>query len=94
MTVFRGMAILIALFLLAPAGQAMAQAGSPPQAEIEHSQAAGAWPARFQSQCPRLCVEWYDGCNICTCGKGKLDVCTQVVCRQRRRPPRCLRWGF
>jgi hypothetical protein len=93
MTVFRGLAILIALFLLIPKQQTMAQAGSPPQAELERSQLTRAWPVRFRGQCPRLCVEWYDGCNICTCGKGRLDVCTQVVCRSLRRP-RCLRWGF
>jgi hypothetical protein len=93
MTVFRGLAILMALFLLAPKDRVMAQAGSPPQAELERSQLAGAWPARFRAQCPRLCVEWFDGCNICTCGKGKLDVCTQGPCAGRGRP-RCLRWGF
>jgi hypothetical protein len=93
MTVFRGLAILMALFLLAPKEQAAAQAGSPPQAELARTPLEGAWPARFLSQCPRLCVEWYDGCNLCTCGKGKLDVCTQIRCTWRRRP-RCLRWGF
>jgi hypothetical protein len=93
MTVFRGLALLIALFLLTPKDQAMAQAGSPSQAELERPPLAGAWPARFRGQCPRLCVEWYDGCNICTCGKGKLDVCTNILCTWPRRP-RCLRWGF
>jgi hypothetical protein len=89
MTVFRGLAFLIALFLLAPKDHAMAQAEAPAQAELERLQ-----PVRLPGQCPRLCVEWYDGCNVCTCGKGKLDVCTQAVCRQVRRRPRCLRWGF
>jgi hypothetical protein len=93
MTVFRSLAILIAMFLLAPKDQAMAQAGSTPQAELWRSQLAGAWPAHFRNQCPRLCVEWYDGCNICTCGKGKLDVCTNLLCTRHRRA-RCLRWGF
>jgi hypothetical protein len=93
MTVFRGLAILIALFLLTPGHQAMAQAGSPPQAELERSKLPAVWPARFRAQCPRLCVEWFDGCNICTCGKGRLDVCTQALCTWPRRP-RCLRWGF
>jgi hypothetical protein len=92
MTVFRGLAILIALFLLSPS-EAIAQAGSPPHAELERSPPAEAWRARFRNQCPRFCVEWYDGCNICTCGMGKIDVCTQVLCTWRRRP-RCLRWGF
>jgi hypothetical protein len=93
MTVFRCLAIAVALFLFAPKDRAAAQAGSPPQAELDRSQSGEAWPARFWSQCPRLCVEWYDGCNLCTCGKGKLDVCTQIRCTWRRRP-RCLRWGF
>ncbi len=44
-------------------------------------------------RCPRLCVEWYDGCNLCTCGKGRIDVCSRMLCRWRR-PARCLRWGF
>jgi hypothetical protein len=93
MTVFRGLAIFIALFLLTPKDQAVAQAGSPPQTELERSQLGEAWPARYRGQCPRLCVDWYDGCNICTCGKGRLNICTQNLCSWYRRP-RCLRWGF
>jgi hypothetical protein len=43
--------------------------------------------------CPRLCVEWFDGCNTCSCGKGRINSCTEIVCRAHKRP-RCLRWGF
>ena len=93
MTVFRGLAILVALFLFVPKDQAAAQAGTPPQAELGHSQPGGALPAQFRGLCPRLCVDWFDGCNICTCGKGKIDICTRNLCAWRRRP-RCLRWGF
>ncbi len=44
-------------------------------------------------RCPRLCVEWFDGCNTCSCGKGTINACTELVCRWHRRP-RCLRYGF
>ncbi len=44
-------------------------------------------------RCPRLCVEWFDGCNTCSCGKGSINACTELVCRWHRRP-RCLRYGF
>jgi hypothetical protein len=93
MTIFRTLAILIALILLSPRDLAMAQAGSPSQAELERAKLPVSWPARFRGQCPRLCVEWFDGCNICTCGKGRLDVCAPAPCAWPRRP-RCLRWGF
>ncbi|ADP69987.1 hypothetical protein Rvan_0711 [Rhodomicrobium vannielii ATCC 17100] len=56
----------------------------------------GPWLARFSAsggQCPKLCVEWFDGCNNCSCGRGRIDVCTQHICFGRKRA-RCLRWGF
>jgi len=56
----------------------------------------GPWLARFSTsggQCPKLCVEWFDGCNNCSCGAGRIDVCTQQICLGRKRA-RCLRWGF
>jgi len=93
MTIFRGLALLIALVLLAPAHQAWAQAGTPPSPALSQSQSGAAEPVRLRRQCPRLCVEWFDGCNNCTCGKGWIDVCTPRICIRRKRA-RCLRYGF
>jgi hypothetical protein len=91
MTHFRAIALFALLFLLVlPLGQT--RAGTGP---IE-SQPAEALLIRFShwgGQCPRLCVEWFDGCNYCTCGRGRIDVCTQRRCFWRGRA-RCLRYGF
>ncbi len=56
-------------------------------------QQASAGDVLHGGRCPRLCVEWFDGCNNCSCGKGHINACTEFVCRWHRRP-RCLRWGF
>ncbi len=94
MTFFRGVAILLlTLLLFAQSGGAQAQAGPLSQAELSQAQFLPYAPPSFRGRCPRLCVEWFDGCNMCTCGKGALDVCTQMLCRTRRRA-RCMRWGF
>ncbi len=93
MTIIRGLAILIALFVLAPNYPAWAQAGTAPRAELSQSQLIPVGDVPFARRCPRLCVEWFDGCNTCTCGKGRTDVCTDFVCRWHRRA-RCLRYGF
>jgi hypothetical protein len=83
MTILRGLAVLMVLILSAP-HSAWAQAGGP---LIETGDVL------YGGRCPRLCVEWFDGCNNCTCGKGRIDVCSRHICRWRRRA-RCLRWGF
>jgi hypothetical protein len=93
MTIVRAIALLAALFFLLPTQQAEAQASA-----VVHADVSRTWPAPVQQvllggRCPRLCVEWFDGCNNCTCGKGRIDVCTQQLCVWRRRP-RCLRYGF
>jgi len=93
MTILRGLAILIALFVLAPKEEARAQAGTVPQAELSQALSRAAEQVRHRRQCPLLCTEWFDGCNTCSCGKGFIDVCTHDFCVFRRRP-RCLRHGF
>ncbi|MGO9545993.1 MAG: hypothetical protein ACLPPF_14530 [Rhodomicrobium sp.] len=90
MTILRGLAILVALVLIAPR---MAEAGAASGAELSHSQFVPVGDVLHGGRCPRLCVEWFDGCNNCTCGKGRIDVCTERVCRWHRRP-RCVRHGF
>ncbi len=92
MTIIRGLAILVALFVLAPNQEAQAQAGAP-QAELSKTLSRTAELVRIRRQCPLLCTEWFDGCNTCSCGKGFIDVCTHYLCAFRRRP-RCLRHGF
>ncbi len=92
MAIFRAIALLILLLLLvSPLPEAPAHAASL-QPEAPHS----AFAVRYRfygGQCPRLCVEWYDGCNYCSCGHGKINVCTQNYCIWRGRP-RCARYGF
>ncbi len=93
MTVIRGFIILISMFLLAPVEQASAQTGAAHPAETSRPGIVLAGDLWHKGRCPRLCVEWFDGCNNCSCGKGWTDVCSELVCRSYRRP-RCLRWGF
>lgn len=92
MTVLRGLAIFVALFVLTPKLAAQAQAAEP-QAELSGTHSPAAELVRIARQCPLLCTEWFDGCNTCSCGKGYIDVCTHYLCVFRRRP-RCLRHGF
>jgi len=93
MTVIRAFIILMSIFLLAPMQQAPAQTGASLAAGISRPGVVQAGDEWRQRRCPRLCVEWFDGCNNCSCGKGWTNVCTEFVCRRYGRP-RCLRWGF
>jgi hypothetical protein len=93
MIVSRAIAFFILLFLLAthlPEAQAGVTSLPPAQSTtlltVRHSY--------FGGVCPRLCTEWFDGCNNCTCNRaGRFDVCTVHYCLWRGRP-RCLRYGF
>ena len=93
MTFLRAIAFFAVLLLLAP-HLPEAQAGFLP---LQPAQSTGVLAVRHfyhGGQCPRLCVQWFDGCNNCTCNRvGRFDVCTQNFCFWRGRP-RCLRWGF
>jgi hypothetical protein len=93
MTIIRGLVILVSVFLLAPIGQASAQAAAGHAAGLSQSNVVLAGDVMHPGRCPRLCVEWFDGCNTCSCGKGSINACTELVCRWHRRP-RCLRYGF
>ncbi len=93
MTVIRGLVILMSVFLLAPMEQASAQTGAGNYGALSQPGFTLAGDEFHARRCPRLCVEWFDGCNTCSCGKGWTDACTELVCRAHRRP-RCLRWGF
>jgi hypothetical protein len=90
MTMSRALAFLALLFLLAwPYAKAdafPAPAGAPAAAERALLPVSG-------GRCPRLCRDWFDGCTICSCSHGRIDVCTPAPCERRGRP-RCLRWGF
>ncbi len=92
MPFLRAIAIFVLLFLLwsplpeAQAGLLLQPAQSTAVLAVRH--------LHFGGQCPRLCTEWFDGCNNCTCNRsGRFDVCTVHYCLWRGRP-RCLRWGF
>jgi hypothetical protein len=93
MMVIRAFVILISMFLFAPVEQASAQTGAPHLAGISQPGFQLAGDEWHKRRCPRLCVEWFDGCNNCSCGKGFTDVCNERICTHYRRP-RCLRWGF
>jgi hypothetical protein len=93
MTVIRSLLILMSVFLLAPIEQASAQVAAVDPAGISEPVFILAGDVLDGRRCPRLCVEWFDGCNTCSCGKGRINACTELVCRSHRRP-RCLRWGF
>ena len=83
-------ALLMALPLIAyvlPSASVAASAGR----EMFETNVLGLVPPR--GRCPKLCLEWFDGCNTCSCARGHLNVCTDNFCRVRRRP-RCLRQGF
>lgn len=90
MTMSRALVFLALLFLLAwpyaKANALPAPAGIPIAAERV---LAAAWGGR----CPRLCRDWFDGCNICSCSHGRINVCSPGPCLRLSRP-RCLRWGF
>ncbi len=75
MTIFRVVAMFVALFVFGLGERA--QAGALMEG----------------GRCPRLCVDYTDGCNHCSCGRGRFDVCTHYYCSWRRRA-RCLRHGF
>ena len=91
MIVLRAIAFFISLFLLAT-HLPEAQAGLLPQ-PAQSTAVLGVRHPYFGGQCPRLCTEWFDGCNNCSCGRGRIDVCTLHYCLWRGRP-RCIRWGF
>ena len=81
MTVIRGLVILMSVFLLAPNEQASAQAAASSYAGLSQSNFILAGDVMHPGRCPRLCVEWFDGCNTCSCGKGRINACTELVCR-------------
>jgi hypothetical protein len=92
MIVSRAIAFFILFFLLAT-HLPEAQAGVTPLPPAQSALLA-VRHLHYSAQCPRLCVEWFDGCNNCTCNRsGRIDVCTQHYCFWRGRP-RCLRRGF
>ncbi|MFT4079667.1 hypothetical protein [Rhodomicrobium lacus] len=87
----RALFAAVAALMIVTASQSSSEAAS-----LAEGDRRGPWLARFSvpgAQCPRLCVEWFDGCNNCSCGGGRIDVCTQHICFGRKRA-RCLRWGF
>jgi hypothetical protein len=93
MTAIRGLVLLLSLLLLAPVGQALAQGPAGAYGGLSQSNVTPAGDIRHGGSCPRLCVEWFDGCNTCSCGKGHVNACTEMFCSVHKRP-RCLRWGF
>jgi hypothetical protein len=93
MMVIRSFLILMSVFLLASIEQASAHATAIHPAAISQPGPILAGDVLCGGRCPRLCVEWFDGCNNCSCGKGRINACTEFVCRWHKRP-RCLRWGF
>jgi hypothetical protein len=93
MMVIRSFLILMSVFLLASIEQASAQVTAIHPGGISQPGLILAGDVLDGGRCPRLCVEWFDGCNTCSCGKGRINACTELVCRSHRRP-RCLRWGF
>ncbi len=92
MTLFRAATLLFLLFLLLSPRQEVKAEMVLPNPGLTPEALSIRYPI-FGGYCPRLCVEWFDGCNNCTCGHGRIDVCTQKYCIWRRRP-RCLRYGF
>lgn len=89
---FRAIMLLMLLLLsVLPPLEGRAYAASlQPEAQ------SSGFPVRhrvYGGQCPRLCVEWYDGCNYCSCGRGRINVCTQNYCIWHRHA-RCVRYGF
>jgi hypothetical protein len=93
MTAIRGFAIFVSVFLFAALGQASAQGFTGAYGGLSQPDLILAGDVWHGGRCPRLCVEWFDGCNTCSCGKGHINSCTEMVCRGHKRP-RCLRWGF
>ncbi|HXW21364.1 MAG TPA: hypothetical protein VEK14_00475 [Rhodomicrobium sp.] len=92
MPFLRATVFFMLLFLLAlPALEA--QAGLFPLQPAQPSAVLTVRHPYYGGQCPRLCTEWFDGCNNCSCGRGRIDVCTQHYCLWRGRP-RCIRWGL
>ncbi len=89
MAISRAIALLILLFVLAlPRMDGPADAASLQQSSV--------FPVRhgfYGGACPRLCTEWFDGCNYCSCARGRIDVCTHNYCLWRRHA-RCARYGF
>jgi hypothetical protein len=93
MPFLRAIAFFVLLFLV---GLALpeAQAGLLPLQPAQSTAVFSVRHLHFGGVCPRLCTEWFDGCNNCTCNRsGRFDVCSQHYCLWRGRP-RCLRWGF
>jgi hypothetical protein len=84
MSLIRTLACLAALCLVAPAQAEAASLAKP---------AGGLFFPASRGSCPRLCVEWFNGCTTCSCGRGRINVCTPQPCFWRGRA-RCLRWGF
>jgi len=44
-----------------------------------------------ETNIPKECVSWYDGCNTCSVKDGVLGVCTTRYCLQQEQP-RCIEW--
>lgn len=91
------MAKLRALFVLVSVSiSATALEASAPVFPLQASAGGASGPllaADASGRCPRLCVEWFDGCNTCRCANGYINVCTENSC-VRRRAARCVRHGF
>lgn len=86
-------ALLIALSVLAFAAPPASLAANLAGPAVGERPLPLAEPVRAGDRCPRLCVEWFDGCHTCSCAHGYINVCSENVCRVRRRA-RCLRQGF
>ena len=92
MAAFRTIALLILFVLLVPPRPD----GLADAASLQPQAPSSELPVRYRfhgGQCPRLCVEWFDGCNTCTCGHGRIDVCTRNYCIWHGHA-RCVRYGF
>jgi len=43
-----------------------------------------------EGKCPKDCMNWFDGCNICTCIDGEIEMCTEMACTpEQMEKPRC-----
>jgi hypothetical protein len=91
MTIFR--IIAIAMILASLGFGHRAEAGAAFHSAFTETQPSPVQQVFEGSRCPRLCVDWFDGCNTCSCGHGRADVCTHYRCVWNKRP-RCLRHGF
>ncbi|MCB9638263.1 MAG: hypothetical protein H6727_05050 [Myxococcales bacterium] len=49
-------------------------------------------PRKVTEACPVGCESWYDGCNSCGCGKGRILGCTERYCFVKSKTY-CMRWA-